>query len=54
MINPRYHYELVSYGGSLFAVGGWRDGVGELNKMERYTPGQGWEEVANLPYVNYR
>ena len=54
MINPRYHYELVSYGGSLFAVGGWRDGVGELNKMERYTPGQGWEEVANLPYGNYR
>ena len=54
MINPRGYYDMVSYGGSLFAVGGYRDGVGEINKMERYTPGQGWEEVANLPYVNHR
>ena len=54
MIRSRGYYQLVSYGGSLYAVGGYREGDGEINKMERYTPGQGWEEMANLPYINHR
>ena len=54
MNSPRGYYDMVSYGGSLFAVGGWKEGTGEFNQMERYTPGQGWEVVANLPYNNHR
>ena len=54
MILSRAYFEMVSYGGSLYAVGGHRGCCGEINKMERYIPGFGWEEVANLPYVNHR
>ena len=46
------YYELISYGGSLYAIGG-HDGS-EINIMERYTPGEGWVRVANLPYKNHR
>ena len=52
MIRVRGFYDLVSYGGSLFAVGGHNGG--EFNYMERYIPGQGWEDVANLPYNNHK
>ena len=46
------YYELISYAGSLYAIGG-HDGS-ETNIMERYTPGEGWVRVANMPYANHR
>ena len=46
------YYELISYGGSLYALGG-HDGS-ETNIMERYTPGEGWVRMANMPYANHR
>lgn len=46
------YYELISYGGSLYAIGG-HDGS-ETNIMERYTPGEGWVRAANMPYKNHR
>ena len=45
-------YELISYGGSLYAIGGYDQS--ETNIMERYTPGEGWVRVANMPYTNHR
>ena len=52
MISPRSHYSLVSYGDALFAIGGYNGG--ELNTMERYTRGNGWTAMANLPDENHR
>ena len=46
------YYELISYGGSLYAIGG-HDGS-ETNIMERYTPGEGWVRMANMPHSNHR
>ena len=46
------YYELISYGGSLYAIGG-HDGS-ETKIMERYTPGEGWVRVADMPYANHR
>ena len=46
------YYELISYGGSLYAIGGY-DGS-ETNIMERYTPGEGWVRMANMPHSNHR
>jgi len=45
-------YELISYGGSLYAIGGYDQS--ETNIMERYTPGEGWVRMANMPYTNHR
>ena len=52
MSRPRAYFSMVSYADSAFAIGG-HDGE-ELNSMERLSKGQGWVDMANLPYGNHR
>ena len=52
MSKGRAYYQLISYGDALYALGG-HDGS-ELNTMERWTRGEGWVNMANLPYTNHR
>ena len=52
MSRPRTYFSMVSYADSAFAIGG-HDGE-ELNSMERLSKGQGWVDMANLPYGNHR
>ena len=52
MSKGRAYYQLISYGDAVYAMGG-HDGS-ELNTMERWTRGEGWVNMANLPYTNHR
>ena len=52
MSKGRAYYQLISYGDAVYALGG-HDGS-ELNTMERWTRGEGWVNMANLPYTNHR
>ena len=52
MSKGRAYYQLISYGDAVYALGG-HDGS-ELNTMERWTRGEGWVNMANLPYSNHR
>ena len=52
MSRPRAYFSMVSYADSAFAIGG-HDGE-ELNSMERFSKGDGWVAMANLPYINHR
>ena len=52
MPTARAYYQLVAYGDAMYAIGGW-NGY-EHDKMERYSKGQGWQSMANLPYDNHR
>ena len=52
MSRPRAYFSMVSYADSAFAIGG-HDGE-ELISMERFSKGDGWVDMANLPYHNHR
>ena len=48
MLNKRRRFSLVSYGDVVMAIGGI-EGTTELDKVERWSEGKGWEECSALP-----
>jgi hypothetical protein len=50
MLIPRSHFQLITYGDAMFAIGGWRPGP--TNQVDRWTLTQGWVLMANYPLLN--
>ena len=48
----RAYFDFVTYAGAAFAIAG-HDG-GALNRVDRYTPSEGWKQVASTPIPNHR
>jgi hypothetical protein len=51
MPSARSHYQLITYGDAMFAIGGWRAGA-PTNLVDRWTLTQGWVNMAIYPTLN--
>ena len=45
---------MVSYGDSVYVLGGWLYNKAETDSIERYTRDAGWKNMAKLPVKNKR
>jgi hypothetical protein len=52
MLIPRSHFQLVTYGDAMYAIGGDCSPFPDTNQVDRWSLTQGWVNMANYPNKN--
>jgi hypothetical protein len=52
MFTPRSHFQLVTYGDAMYAIGGECSPLPNTNQVDRWSLTQGWVNMANYPNRN--
>ena len=52
MLIARSHFQLITYGDAMYAIGGVSSPLPNTNQVDRWTQTQGWVNMANYPNIN--